>query len=74
MWICTHKCWYRLAQCHTKVLLDLFLAKVSILYPLKTPENLWSSGVFGEYKMGILAGNGLILLNIFIALIFCYFL
>ena len=29
------------------------------LYPLKTPENLWFSGVFRGYKMGILARNGL---------------
>ena len=27
-------------------LLNPFLANVSILYPLKTPENLWFSGVF----------------------------
>ena len=36
-----------------------FPANISILYPLKTPENLWFSGVFREYKMGTLAGNGL---------------
>ena len=28
--------------------------------PLKTPENLWFSGVFRWYKMGTLARNGLI--------------
>ena len=28
-----------------------FLAKISILHPLKTPENLWFSGVFRGYKM-----------------------
>ena len=38
-----------------------FLANVPILYPLKTPENLWFSGVFMGHKMGTLAGNGLIL-------------
>ena len=27
-----------------------FLAKVPILYPLKTPENLWFSGVFRGIK------------------------
>ena len=36
-----------------------FLANVPILYPLKTPENLWLSDVFRGYKMGTLAGNGL---------------
>ena len=36
-----------------------FLANVSILYPLKTPENLWFSGIFRGYKMGLLARNGL---------------
>ena len=39
--------------------LNPFLANVSILYPLKTPENLWFSGVFRGYKMGTLARNGL---------------
>ena len=32
---------------------------ISILYPLKTPENLWFSGIFRGYKIGILARNGL---------------
>ena len=27
-----------------------FLSDVSIFYPLKISENLWSSGVFREYK------------------------
>ena len=36
-----------------------FLANVPILYPLKTPENLWFSSVFRGYKMGKLARNGL---------------
>ena len=36
-----------------------YLASVPILYPLKTPENLWFSGVFRGYKMGTLARNGL---------------
>ena len=35
-----------------------FLANVPILYPLKTPENLWFSSVFRGYKMGTLARNG----------------
>ena len=30
-----------------------FMANVPILYPLKTPENLWFSGVFRGYNMGI---------------------
>ena len=38
-----------------------FLASVPILYPLKTPENLWFSGVFRGYEMGTLARNGLML-------------
>ena len=34
-------------------------ANVHILCPLKTPENLWFSGVFRGYKMQTSAGNGL---------------
>ena len=37
-----------------------FLTDASILYPLKTSENLWFSGVFRGYKMGTLVKNGLI--------------
>ena len=37
-----------------------FPADVPILYPLKTLENQRFSGVFRVYKMGTLAGNGLI--------------
>ena len=37
-----------------------FLANVPILYPRKTPENLWFSGVFRRYKMGKFVRNGLI--------------
>ena len=36
-----------------------FLADVPILYPLKTPEKLWFSGLFREYKRGTLVKNGL---------------
>ena len=36
-----------------------FQANFPILYPLKTPENIWFSSVFRGYKMGTLAGNGL---------------
>ena len=39
--------------------LNPFLANVPILYPLRTPENFWFSGVFRGYKMGTLARNGL---------------
>ena len=37
--------------------INSFLAKVLTLYPLKTPENLWFSGVFRRYKVGALARN-----------------
>ena len=40
-------------------LINPFLANVPILYPLKTPENLWLFGVFRGYKMGTLARNRL---------------
>ena len=36
-----------------------FLANIFILCPLKIPENLCFFGVFREYKMGVLAKNGL---------------
>ena len=36
-----------------------FLANVPISYPLKTPENLWFSGVFRGDEMGTLTRNGL---------------
>ena len=36
-----------------------FLTNAPILYPLKTPENLWFSDAFRGYKMGTLARNGL---------------
>ena len=32
-------------------LLNLFQVNVPILYPLKTPENFWFSGVFSGVKM-----------------------
>ena len=37
------------------ILFNLFLANVPILYPLKTPKNLWFFGVFRGYKMRALA-------------------
>ena len=39
--------------------LNPFLANVPISQPLKTPENLWFSGIFRVYKMGTLSRNGL---------------
>ena len=39
--------------------INSFLDTVSILHSLKTPENLKFSGVNREYKIRILAGNGL---------------
>ena len=36
-----------------------FLANIPALYLLKTPENIWFSGVFRGYKMGKLTSNGL---------------
>ena len=35
-------------------LIDFFLANIIILYPLKTPENLWVFSIFKGYKTGIL--------------------
>ena len=40
-------------------LLNPLMANVPILYSLKTTENLRFSGIFREYKMGILARSGL---------------
>ena len=41
-----------------KLRINPFLANVPILYPLKTTESSWLSGVFSGYKMGTLARNG----------------
>ena len=43
------------------ICINLFRANIPILYPLKTPENLWFSDVSKGYKMGALARNGLII-------------
>ena len=54
-------------KCEVEV--NPFPASIPVLYPLKTLENLWFSGVFRGYKFGTLAGNGLILTiinNIFV--------
>ena len=37
-----------------------FLANVPISFPLKTPENLWLSGVFRGNEIRTLGRNGLI--------------
>ena len=70
--------WYQIAQRITymsfswqkcEVEVNPFPASVPVLYPLKTLENLWFSGVFRGCKIGTLAGNGLILTiinNIFV--------
>ena len=36
-----------------------FLAYIPTSYPLKTPENVWFSGVFRGYKTGTFARNEL---------------
>ena len=41
-----------------RILFNPFVAKVVILYSLKTPENQRFSGVFRKYKMGTLVRNG----------------
>lgn len=40
-------------------MVQAFLANIPILNSLKTPEILWSFGVYSGYKMGILTSNGL---------------
>ena len=40
--------------------INSFLASVPILYPLKKTGNQKASGVFREYKMRVMAQNGLI--------------
>ena len=58
--------WYHLLWLkeHYKILnhsvINPFQANIPILYPLKTTENLYFSGIFRGYKMGTLAWNGLI--------------
>ena len=43
----------------TNNIINLFLANVSILYPLEIPENQRFSGVFRDFKMRTLARNRL---------------
>ena len=38
--------------------LNYFWAIFLFLYPLKTPENLWFSGVFRGYEIGTLTKSG----------------
>lgn len=40
-----------------KYFFNPFLVNVPTLYPLKTLENIWFSGVFKAYKIGILVTN-----------------
>ena len=55
--------WYRcfkfVPKKNMKCKFNPFLTNLPILYPLKTPANLWFSGAFRGYKMGTLARNGL---------------
>ena len=57
------KNWYRkLLDCCVCVVLSLWefallLVNLPIWYLLKIPENFWFSGVFGDYKLRIFAGN-----------------
>ena len=37
--------------------LNSFLTNVPMLYPMKTPENVWFSSVFCGHEMGIFARN-----------------
>ena len=57
-YVTTESCWF--FTIGSGNLFNTFLANASILYPLKSPENLWFSGIFRGYKMGILVRNGLI--------------
>ena len=41
---------FRSDKYHLIGIFNPFLANVPILYPLKTPENLWFSGLFGGIK------------------------
>ena len=43
------------------MVINPFQANALVLYTLKTPENLWFSGVLRGYKMGTLATNGLMM-------------
>ena len=44
-----------------KIVIDFhypYLTNVPISYPLKTPENVWFSGILRGHKMGTLDRNG----------------
>ena len=43
------------------MVINPFQANALVLYTLKTPENLWFSGVLKGYKMRTLATNGLMM-------------
>ena len=50
---------------HSLNQLNSFLAKVPILYPLKTQENSWFFSIFRRYEIGTLARNELKYINTF---------
>ena len=45
-------------KCFHKLLLNPFKTNAPILYPLKTTESLWFSGVFRGYEMRAMTRNG----------------
>ena len=51
---------YLAVSCYDDVIFNAFLANVPILYSLKIAEIQRFPGIFREYKMGTLVGNGLI--------------
>ena len=56
------------------IVINPFLVNIHIIYPLKTPKNLWFSGVFRRYKMRALTRNKLKVLvqGIFVSVISVY--
>ena len=50
---------FRSDKYHLIGIFNPFLTNVPILYPLKTPENIWFSGVIMCYKMGAMTRNRL---------------
>ena len=60
-------------RCNAMCFFNPLMANVSVLYPLKTPENLWFSGVFRGYKMVTSARNGLMIQIIHLQLNFHFY-
>ena len=54
---------FDLSQTYVLILFNPFLANVPILYPLKTPESIWFSGIFRGHKMAAVARIGLLKLR-----------